>query len=244
MHCCASAASSVSFFFSNISENTDTKGDPMNIPSAKLNPSEVVEVYTQTAFIYDLWGTLTETKARGRAMFLAQVKNGEKVVEVAVGTGLTFRDILRANPDGEVVGIDLTPAMLQKAKQKAAQTGHKNYQLIPGDAYHLQFPDGSFDLLVNNFMFDLLPEKDFQTVLAEFKRVLSPAGRVVLVNMTKAWLFYQGIWEGIYHLNPRWLGGCRGVLLQGSLERAGFTNIQRETISQLGFPAEILTATK
>jgi ubiquinone/menaquinone biosynthesis C-methylase UbiE len=216
----------------------------MSISAAKLKKPEVVEVYSQTAWIYDVWGTLTETRARHRAMELARIRSGEVVLEVAVGTGLTFREILRANPDGENMGIDLTPAMLHKAEQRAAKTGRRNYQLSPGDAYHLQFSEGRFDLLVNNFMFDLLPEMDFSEVLAEFKRVLKPGGRILLVNMTKAEHFYQKIYEGIYQLNPRWLGGCRGVLLASYVQQAGFTDVRRETVRQFGFPAEILTATR
>ena len=216
----------------------------MNFSLIKLDKPEVVDVYTQTAPIYDLWGRLTETKARQRSLKLARIRSGETILEVAVGTGLTFREILRANPDGQNFGIDLTPAMLKKARRKADQAGVSNYQLTSGDAYHLQFGDQSIDLLINNFMFDLLPEKDFALVLAEFRRVLKPNGRMVLVNMTRAERWYQRIWEGVYKLNPRWLGGCRGVLLQNSLAASGFVNIRREMLSQLGFPAEILTADK
>jgi ubiquinone/menaquinone biosynthesis C-methylase UbiE len=216
----------------------------MKFSAIKLDKPEVVDVYTQTASIYDLWGSLTETKARQKSMALANIHNGEAILEVAVGTGLTFRDILKANPAGQNFGIDLTPAMLDKARHKADQVAGSNYQLTTGDAYHLQFSDEKFDLLINNFMFDLLPEKDFSLVLAEFKRVLKPGGRLVLVNMTRAERWYQRIWEGVYKVNPRWLGGCRGVLLQSSLETSGFANIRREMLSQLGFPAEILTADK
>jgi ubiquinone/menaquinone biosynthesis C-methylase UbiE len=216
----------------------------MNFSAIKLDKPQVVDVYTRMASIYDLWGSLTETKARERSMALAQIHNGETILEVAVGTGLTFREILKINPEGQNFGIDLTPAMLKKARQKADQVGGANYQLTSGDAYHLQFSDAYFDLLINNFMFDLLPEKDFPIVLAEFRRVLKPGGRLLLVNMTKPERWYQRIYEGVYKLNPRWLGGCRGVLLQSSLETSGFGQIQREMVSQLGFPAEILTANK
>ena len=214
----------------------------MTISAAKLNKPEVVDVYSQTAFIYDLWGMLTETKARQRALALAKIENGESVLEVAVGTGLTFLEILKTNPNGENIGIDLTPAMLEKAQLKAARSGTSNYQLTTGDAYTLQLPDQRFDLLMNNYMFDLLPEKDFSLVLTEFKRVLKPGGRLVLVNMTRGERFHQKVWEGVYHLNPRWLGGCRGVLLQDYLRNAGFRNIKREFLSQLGFPSEIIIA--
>ena len=216
----------------------------MNISAAKLNKPEVVDVYTNTAPIYDIWGRLTETNARKRAMALAKVRNGETVLEVALGTGLTFFEILKANPDGENVGIDLTPAMLERARLKAATSGTTHYQITTGDAYEMQFPDQHFDLLMNNYMFDLLPEKDFPLVLKEFKRVLKPGGRLVMVNMTRAEHAYQQIWENVYHFNPRWLGGCRGVYLRDSLQAAGFRQIERETVSQFGFPSEILSAAR
>lgn len=214
----------------------------MTISAAKLTKPEVVEVYSATAPVYDLWGRLTETKARHKAMSFANIKNGEAVLEVAVGTGLTFLEILKANPAGENVGIDLTPAMLDKAQRKASQSGVSNYQLTTGDAYALQFPNQHFDVLMNNYMFDLLPEKDFPIILAEFKRVLKPGGRLILVNMTRGERFYQQIWEGVYHLNPRWMGGCRGVLLLEPLQAVGFKLAQREMLSQFGFPSEIISA--
>lgn len=215
----------------------------MNMSIARLNKLEVIAVYSNTAVVYDIWGAVTESKAREKAMALAEIRDGESILEVAVGTGLTFFEILKANPNGENAGIDLTPAMLEKARRKAAKTGAVNYQLAVGDAYNLQFPDRHFDLLMNNYMFDLLPEKDFLTVLAEFKRVIKPGGRLVLVNMTRGESLYQKFWEGVYNFNPNWLGGCRGVLLHEYLNLAGFKNIGREMISQFGFPSEIISAT-
>lgn len=214
----------------------------MSIANAKLKKNDVVEVYTQTAPIYDVSGSLTETKARKRSLTLAEIKDGESILEVAIGTGLTFQEIIISNPNGQNVGVDLTPAMLEKAKSRVRKLGVDNYQISVGDAYDLKFPDHQFDLLMNNYMFDLLPEKDFVLVLKEFKRVLKPDGRTVLVNMTKGEHFYQRFWESVYRINPRWLGGCRGVLLSESMQIAGFTDIHRETISQMGFPSEIISA--
>ena len=215
----------------------------MSILSAKLSKKDVVKVYSKTALVYDLWGKLTETKARKRALTLAQIKDGESILEVALGTGLTFLEILKRNPSGLNHGIDLTPAMLEKARAKAEKSGYTNYSIEVGDAYSLQFPDDHFDVLMNNYMFDLLPEDDFAVVLAEFKRVLKSGGRIVLINMTKGERFYQRFWELIYRINPSWLGGCRGVLLTEALKQNGFQIIRRETVSQLGFPSEVITAT-
>lgn len=215
----------------------------MSVRTAKLSKNEVVKVYSQTAFIYDIWGMLAETKARKRAIALANIQNGESVLEVAVGTGLTFREILKANPSGNNFGVDLTPAMVEKAKLRAAKLEVDNYHISVGDAYDLRFPDDQFDMLINNYMFDLLPEEDFTLVLNEFKRVLKPKGRIVLVNMTKGERFYQHFWELVYRINPKWLGGCRGVWLSQAMQGVGFNNIYRETVSRLGFPSEIITAT-
>jgi ubiquinone/menaquinone biosynthesis C-methylase UbiE len=214
----------------------------MSIAEARLKKDEVVKVYSGIAPLYDLWGTLTETRARRRALELARIMDGEAILEVALGTGLTFQEILKANPGGKNVGVDLTPAMLEKARKRAERMRATNFQVAVGDAYALDFSDGSFNLLMNNYMFDLLPEKDFTLVLSQFKRLLKPGGRLVLVNMTKGEHFYQRIYEAIYQVNPAWLGGCRGVLLTEAVRAVGFTNIHRETISQFGFPSEIISA--
>jgi len=214
----------------------------MSMSAVRLNQKEVVELYSGIAPLYDLWGKLTETRARKMALQLARIRDGESILEVASGTGLTFFEILKANPAGENVGVDITPAMLEKARARALKSGQNNYRLEIGDAYALDFPAGHFDLVMNNYMFDLLPEKDFIPVLQQFKRVLKPTGRLVLVNMTRGEHFYQRFWEGLYQINPGWLGGCRGVLLSQSLQTAGFTRITREMTSQLGFPSEIISA--
>jgi len=214
----------------------------MSIAPAKLKKNDVIEVYTQTAPVYDLWGSLTETKARQIALEMAQIKDGVSVLEVAIGTGLTFQDILKTNPNGQNIGVDLTPAMLEKARSRIWKLGLTNYQVSLGDAYDLKFEDQQFDLLMNSYMFDLLPAKDFILVLKEFKRVLKPNGRIVLVNMTRGAHIYEQFWEIVYRVNPRWLGGCRGVLLSEAMRQAGFTDIMRETVSQLGFPSEIISA--
>jgi len=113
-----------------------------------------------------------------------------------------------------------------------------------GDAYALKFLDASFDVLINNFMFDLLPEADFGLVLAEFRRVLRPNGRLVLVNMAKGDSLQHKLWDAIYRIHPSLMGGCRGVALSASVAQAGFTKLQRDLVSQCGFPSEIIRANR
>ena len=227
----------------NLSKVEEMKTKLITLP-AKIKQTDVPNLYKATAPVYDLWGRLTETKARQRCLELAQIRDGEAVLEVAVGTGLTFAEILKRNPTGRNEGIDLTPAMLERAEQKAAQIGARNYQLRVGDAYHLEFADNTFDLVVNNFMFDLLPEKDFSVVLAEFKRVLRLGGRLVLVNMAQGERWYNGLWKIVYRINPAWIGGCRGVALLNDVRSSGFQDVRRENLSQMTFPAEIVYGVK
>lgn len=212
--------------------------------NARLDRDRVREVYRSIAPVYDLWGRLTESKARSRCLELARIRDGESVLEVAVGTGLAFAKILAANPHGRNDGIDLTEGMLDRARRKAKQSGVDNYRLAVGDAYKLEYPADTFDVLINNYLFDLLPEQDFPVVLAEFQRVLRPGGRLVIANMTLATRWYEKGWELLYRLNPAWLGGCRGIFLKPYLESAGFKNVRDEFITQLTFPTEILSAVK
>jgi ubiquinone/menaquinone biosynthesis C-methylase UbiE len=209
---------------------------------ARISKDKVPDLYSSIAPVYDLWARLTESRARDRGLELATIQDGESVLEVAVGTGLAFELVLKANPSGRNEGIDLTEAMLARAKTRASRLGIENYRLAVGDAYALDFPDDTFDLLINHYMFDLLPQQDFPAVLTEFKRVLRPGGRLVLVNMTVGERWFNSIWGWVYSINPAWLGGCRGVRISPVMEECGFTGIQREYVSQMTFPSEVVCA--
>lgn len=201
-------------------------------------------MYTWIAPTHDWLAVLVEANARKRGLERANIKNGEDVLEVAVGTGLSFKHILRQNPGGTNVGVDLTPAMLKKARKRARKFGKDNYTLQLGDAYALDFPDASFDLVMNSYMFDLLPVSHFVPVLKEFFRVLKPGGRLVQINMTPGEAWYNFLWEGLYRLHPALLGGCRGVKMQSYFEQAGFSGVEREYISQRTFASEVVFGVK
>ena len=69
--------------------------------------------------VYDLWGILTESRARRSALELADIQDGRRLLEVAVGTGLAFEEMVRRNPRGTNLGIDLSPGMLEQEGQTA-----------------------------------------------------------------------------------------------------------------------------
>lgn len=209
---------------------------------ARLDKSQVVSAYWRIAPIYDLWGRLTESRAQDLCLEWAGVADGEDVLDVAVGSGLLFRRLLALNPNGFCAGLDLSEAMLNRARSKAEAMPGQSWELVLGDAYALPWPADRFDVVVNNYMFDLLPETDFDRVLSEFRRVLKPGGRLAMVNMTCPETRTQAVWSWVYRVSPGLLGGCRGVRLLPWLERAGFTDTRRQFVSQCTFPSEVVLA--
>ncbi len=212
------------------------------MPDAHIKKSRVAEIYRKVAPSYDLFARLTETRAHNLCLELAAIQDGEAVLEVPVGTGLAFEKILSANPSGRNEGIDLTEAMLIRADKRAAKSGSDNYRLRVGDAYDLDFPDNDFDVLVSNYLFNLLPQQDFGAVLNEFKRVLRPGGRLVMINMTKGEHWCNDGWDWLYRIKPAWIGACRGVLILPHVQASGYSQINREYVSQLTFPSEVVYA--
>jgi ubiquinone/menaquinone biosynthesis C-methylase UbiE len=198
-------------------------------------------IYARLSRIYDLWGFFMESKAAARALELAGIRDGESILEVAVGTGAMFERIVGLNPNGENEGIDLSRKMLAAAG-KRLHKHFSNYTLRVGDAYSLPYPEATFDLIVNNYMFDLLPEEDFGQVLLEFKRVLKTKGRMVITTMTPGPKWYNRIWDWLLHRAPWLLTGCRPVSLEQDIERSGFTKVHSEYVSQLTFPSLVIYA--
>lgn len=211
---------------------------------ARVSQNNIGAVYDKIAPIYDIWGKLTESRARNRAIELAEIKNGQNILEVAVGTGLAFYEIVKRNPNGTNLGIDLSPGMLGKAKKRLSKLSEVNYSLNEGTAFNLNVEDESMDTLVNNYMFDLIPFEDMNKILVEFKRVLKKNGKLILVNMTQGERFGSKLYDFIYNISPKTMGGCRGVKLTESLQQQGFKIKVREYYQQMLFPSEVILAFK
>ena len=211
---------------------------------ARISQKDIGSVYDKIAPVYDVWGKLTESRARNRAIELTEIQDGSHVLEVAVGTGLAFYEIVKRNPNGINTGIDLSQGMLEKAKKRLKKISSKNYSLSVGTAFQLEMADESIDVLVSNDMFDLIPFEDMDKVLTEFRRVLKREGRLVLVNMTEGERFGSKLYDVVYNLSPKTMGGCRGVKLSGKLEKLGFRVETREYFQQMLFPSEVILAYK
>ncbi|NOX66664.1 MAG: methyltransferase domain-containing protein, partial [Chlorobi bacterium] len=155
-----------------------------------------------------------------------------------------FEQIVKLNPNGKNIGIDLSPDMLKKAEKRLKKSKSINYELKEGNTLKLDFESNSFDLLVNNFMVDLMPANTFDKIAEEFFRVTKPNGNVVVSTFSYGKKKINKFWFWMAQKFPDLLAGCRPVSFKESLINAGFEIEQDLEISQNTFPSEVIKARK
>ena len=208
----------------------------------EFSEKNVNDSYSKVVWFYDLWSRLTEAKAARRALEWASIQDGESILEVAVGTGILFANVVRRNPHGRNEGVDLSPAMLERAAKRLSAQPAERYNLQEASAYALPYPDNTFDVLLNNYMLDLLPAADFVSVLSEFRRVVKPGGRVIISAFGFGDKPYHHLWFWLAKHFPALLTECRPISLDESLVSAGFQSVEAEQLSQNTFPSTVYRA--
>ena len=114
---------------------------------------------------------------------LGRLELGERVLDLGSGAGTdSLIAAQMVGPEGSVIGIDMTPEMLDKARRAAEEGGASNVEFLEADAERLPFSDASFDIVISNGVIDLLPDKD--VVFAELFRVLASGGRMQIADVT------------------------------------------------------------
>jgi arsenite methyltransferase len=113
---------------------------------------------------------------------LGRIEPGQVVLDLGCGAGT---DLLIAaqmvGPEGRAIGVDMTPTMLDRARESAAEMGLENVELHQSLIETLPLPDHSVDVVISNGVIDLVPDKD--AVFAEIDRVLRPGGRLQVADV-------------------------------------------------------------
>jgi SAM-dependent methyltransferase len=137
----------------------------------------------------------------GNPFRIGQLRPGERVVDIGCGAGIDSLIAAKmVGPDGQVIGVDMTPAMLEMARKSAheARAGHVEFR--EGLAESLPVPDGWADVVISNGALNLLPDK--LAALQEMARVLKPSGRLQIGDI----LVQQAVPEDAKQQIDLWTG--------------------------------------
>lgn len=211
-------------------------------------PREEAEAaYDRISRWYDLLTASSEWKFTRVALDALEVHEGERVLEVAPGTGRALVELARAvGATGRVDAIDISGGMLALSRERLEGEGlASRVSLEKGDAVGLPYDAGSFDAVFSSFALELFDTPDIPLVLGECLRVLRPGGRLCVVAMSAVGA--DGLISRLYlwghRAYPR-LVDCRPIFTRRAIEEAGFLVVEDRVLSMWRMPAEIVVGMK
>jgi SAM-dependent methyltransferase len=160
----------------------------------------------------------------GNPTALAGLQRGERVLDLGSGGGIDcFLAAQQVGPEGHVIGLDMTPDMLELARKNQTKLGLTNVEFIQGEMEHMPIPNASVDVIISNCVVCLSPDKD--AVFKEAFRVLTPGGRLYLSDMMAMSPL------GPAHTDTdAWVACIAGAedrrIYLGRLQKAGFVGIE------------------
>lgn len=191
----------------------------------------VERVYEGFAPFYNfVFGKLLFLEGREASIDLLEIKSGQKVLEVGVGTGLT----LPLYPHNcSVVGVDLSPKMLKEAEVLIKKKKLKNCTVRVMNATNLEYPDNTFDRVLGNLFISAtsFPKES----LLEMKRVCKPGGVIVLMNHFQSEHRVLGAVETAFNPIAQQIGFKSNLQMKPLLESVGLTpkNVQKVNMFNL-----------
>lgn len=175
----------------------------------------------------------------GNPVALASLKAGEIVLDLGSGTGMDcFLAAHKVGPKGRVIGVDMTPEMVAKARKIAEKEGYKNVEFRLGEIENLPVADNSVDVIISNCVINLSPDK--KRVFEEVYRVLKPGGRFMISDLVLLKPLPDFIKESV----EAYIGCLSGAVLKDDyinlIKQAGFNDIR--IIKENPFPLELMAS--
>ncbi len=210
------------------------------MPPLRFSRNQARRFYDFFGERYD-WFSAYEARAKNEALEGLGLENGQRVLNVGLGTGKEHQIIQsRIGPEGVAFGLDISSCMLRVAYRRTGAS------LCQADGGWLPFAEKSFERLYCAYVLDLVALADLAGWLGEFRRVLRPGGRMALVSLTegvdRSSRAFVAVWKAAYAISPITCGGCRPLELSRLVEQADFARIERQVVVQLGIPSEVIVA--
>jgi len=173
----------------------------------------------------------------GNPVALASLREGETVMDLGSGAGFdSFLAAQRVGKMGRVIGVDMTPEMLDTARANAQKGGYGNVEFRLGEIEHLPAADQSVDVIISNCVINLSPDK--AQVFRETFRVLKPGGRLMVSDI----VLLHELPEVIKNSIDAYIGCLAGALLRDEylsmIRAAGFQDV--EIVDETYFPLECM----
>jgi len=161
----------------------------------------------------------------GNPQTIASLQPGETVLDLGSGGGLDCFLAARAvGETGKVIGVDMTPEMVSKARENTAKAGFKNVEIRLGEIEHLPLADNSVDVIISNCVINLSPEK--HKVFADAFRVLKAGGRLAVSDIVATSELPQEIKNDLALYAGCMAGASLISEVEAMLKKSGFSNIR------------------
>jgi len=173
----------------------------------------------------------------GNPVALASLKEGETVLDLGSGAGLDcFLAANKVGQKGRVIGVDMTPEMIDKARQNARKSKRKNVEFRFGEIENLPVADNAVDVVISNCVINHSTDK--QRVFKEAFRVLKPGGRLMVSDI----VLLKELPEVIKKSVRAYIGCLSGAVMEdkyvGMIKAAGFNDVK--IIERKFFPVEYM----